>query len=385
MNEAVGGKQRVVALDLLRGAAVAGMILANGPGSWSHIYGPLEHAPWHGWTLTDMVFPTFLFSVGMAIGLSFPRALSSPDQRRTLWVRALRRAAALMALGLFLNLLPYFDVAHLRLPGVLQRIAVCYVLALAIVIGMGSRQSEGRTALRSGVIAAVIVGVLLLYWALLMLVPVPGIGTGRLDEAGNLAGWVDRTVLTVSHMWALGKDAAGQVVYDPEGLLSTLPATANVLFGVLATAAYRQGFTPLRIALVGAALLLLGTCLDPLLPINKRLWTSSFALVSSGFSFVLFALLAAVARSGVAPWLLTPLKIFGANAILAYMISELIAVFASLHLLPHGHTLQQWGFAQAQLLTSDLRLASLLCAVAILLLVLGLLAPLHRRAIHFRL
>jgi predicted acyltransferase len=380
-----GTRPRLVALDLLRGAAVAGMILANSPGSWAHGYAPLLHADWHGWTLTDMVFPTFLFSVGMAIGLSFPRSLSSAGERRLFWTRALRRVAALIGLGLLINALPTFDLAHLRLPGVLQRIALCYLCALALVVATARRDADGRTAVRDGAIAGAIVAILLLYWALLAFVPVPGFGPGRLDPTGNLSAWIDRVVLTVPHLWSEAVNDAGETVYDPEGLLSTLPAIANVLFGLLAVAAYRRGIAPTRLAVFGAVILLLGTWLHPLLPINKKIWTSSFVLVSSGFSVVLLALLIALSRSGSAQRAMTPLLVFGGNAILAFVLSQLLGVFGSLLLLAGGQTPQEWGFATALAMTGDAKLASLLCAVAILLLILAVLVPLHRRGIHLRL
>ncbi|WP_294393298.1 DUF5009 domain-containing protein [uncultured Sphingomonas sp.] len=380
-----GAKPRLVALDLLRGAAVMGMILANGPGSWSHAYRPLEHAEWNGWTLTDMVFPTFLFSVGVAIGLSFPRPLSTGEERRVFWARVLRRMAALIGLGLLLNALPFFDLAHLRLPGVLQRIALCYGLALLVLVGTARRDAEGRQAANVPAIGAAIAAILLAYWALMVLVPVPGFGAGRLDPAGNLAAWLDRTILTVPHLWSQGLDEAGRSVYDPEGLLGTVPALANVLFGVLATLAWRRGTTPPRLAVGGALLLLIGTWLDPVFPINKRIWTSSFALVSSGFSIVLLASLLSLVRSEAATRLLSPLKVFGGNAILAYVISQLLGVVGGLPILPGGATPQQWGFGVARQVAADPRLASLLCALAITGLVFAILLPLHRRMIHFRL
>jgi predicted acyltransferase len=386
MNQPEGGtRPRLVALDLLRGAAVAGMILANSPGSWAHGYAPLLHADWNGWTLTDMVFPTFLFSVGMAIGLSFPRPLSTSVEQRLFWTRALRRAAALIGLGLFINLLPYFDFPHLRLPGVLQRIALCYLAALALVVATARREADGRLAVRDGVVAGAIITILLLYWALLTFVPVPGFGAGRLDPTGNLTAWIDRTVLTVPHLWSEAVNEAGETVYDPEGLLSTVPAIANVLFGLLAVAAYRRGVAPTRLAVFGALILLLGTWLDPVFPINKKLWTSSFVLVSSGFAFVLLALLMALSRSSAALRAMVPLRVFGSNAILAFVLSQLLGVFGALRLLAGGQTPQEWGFATAFAMTGDARLASLMCAVAILLLILAVLVPLHRRGIHLRL
>jgi predicted acyltransferase len=381
-------KERLMALDALRGLAVAGMILATSPGSWSDAYAPLQHAHWNGATATDMVFPTFLFAVGMAIGLSFPRSLTRSDRGR-IWARLLRRMAALIALGLFLQLLPSFDVAHLRIPGILQRIALCYGLGVACAVATARERVGGHGNLNPAAIATVALALLAGYWLIMALVPLGGFGAGRYDPEGNLAAVVDRALFTVPHLWPYGTDAAGKVVYDPEGLLSTLPATVNVLIGMLAGQAWKS--TPDRrtlvlIAIGGAVLVGAGLLIDPIFPINKRIWTSSFALLSSGVSALMLALLAALSRLSAARVLFRPLLVLGSNAIAAFVLSQLLGVFSGLPLLRGGaETPQAWGYALAQGITPDPKFASLLCALAILALIIAVLWPLHRRAIHFRL
>ncbi|MBO9712425.1 heparan-alpha-glucosaminide N-acetyltransferase domain-containing protein [Sphingomonas sp.] len=395
------GTERWNALDALRGAAVAGMIIVTSPGDWNASYAPLRHAEWNGWTLTDMVFPTFLFSVGLALGLSFPRPLDRADARKALWIRVARRVIALVLLGLVLNALMEFGRSlwmpqasvpdTVRIPGILQRIALCYLLGVALIVATALRDADGRSRVNPIAISIAIAVALLLYWGLMMLVPVPGFGAGRLDPAGNLAGYVDRAIFTPPHLWWLGwATPGGPPVYDPEGLLSTLPATANLLFGVLAALEWRRApaRAPVRIAIAGAVLFAAGLAFDPLFAINKRIWTSSFALLSSGFSALLLAAFALALGSSLAERLSAPLRILGGNAILGFTLSIVLGVIGGMPLLHLGGkpaTPQAWGDGVALGIVPDPQLASLACAFAILALITLLIWPLHRRGIHFRL
>jgi predicted acyltransferase len=380
--------QRLVALDVLRGLAVAGMILSNSPGSWTLRYRQLDHAPWNGFTATDMVFPTFLFSVGMAVALAFPRPFSAADKARS-WSRLAKRALSLIALGLFLNFLGDLSLSHLRIPGILQRIGLCYALGTGLVLITLRRRGDGLAAINRGAVSAAILLLLAGYWALLRFVPVPGYGAGHLDPAGNLAAYVDRAVWTVPHLWPYGTDAAGAVVYDPEGLLSTLPATANLLFGMLAGAAWKQApeqRTAWLIGAAGAVLIVAGLLLDPVLPINKRIWTSSFALLSSGISAVVLAVLTVALESAAARTIAMPLRVLGGNAMLAFVLSILLGIFGGYAILRGGTlTPQGWGLEMAEKIIATPMLASLACAIAILALITAAIWPLHKRAIHWRL
>ncbi|MBW8745350.1 MAG: DUF1624 domain-containing protein [Sphingomonas sp.] len=380
--------QRLISLDALRGLAVAGMILANSPGSWTLRYEQLDHAPWNGFTATDMVFPTFLFSVGAAVALSFPRPFSAADKARA-WSKLIKRTLSLIALGLFLNFLAHLHLSTLRIPGILQRIGLCYAIGAGLVLLTARRRSDGLAAVNRGAVAAAIAVLLVGYWALLSFVPVPGYGAGHLDQAGNLAAYVDRMVWTVPHLWPYGTDAAGAVVYDPEGLLSTLPATANLLFGILAGTAWKRmpgERTALLIGGAGAVLIVAGLLLDPVFPINKRIWTSSFALFSSGVSAVLLCLLTFALESAAARTIATPLRVLGGNAMLAFVLSILLGIFGEYKILSGGtQTPQGWGLAVAEKVIAAPMLASLACAIAILALITALIWPLHKRAIHWRL
>ncbi len=176
--------ERLVSLDAFRGATMALMVLVNNPGDEKQTYAPLLHAEWHGWTITDVVFPSFLWIVGVAITLSFARRLAAGTPPERLFRQALRRAAILFALGLFIYGFPYFDLQTQRILGVLQRIAICYLIASAIYLKTGVR---GQIAWIGGLLGV--------YWLIMKLAPVPGVGAGRLDVEGNFAHYVDRIVL----------------------------------------------------------------------------------------------------------------------------------------------------------------------------------------------
>lgn len=397
-----GEGERLIALDVLRGLAVAGMILVVSPGDWGMTWSGLQHAAWDGWRLADMVFPTFLFSVGLAIALSFPRAFDLAA-RRLFWLRVGRRVLLLIVLGLALEATYNLslalggggpgqaDLGHLRLPGVLQRIALCYGLAVLAVVATG-RMATQRISLRPAPVAVVIVTVLIGYWLLLTFTPVPGYGVGRLDPEGNLGAFIDRAVFTPPHLWPLGwAEPGGPVVYDPEGLLSTLPATTNVLFGVLAghVVSTRAARAPLILASSGLGLFLIGLALDPVFVINKRIWTSSFALLSSGFSFMILAALMTVTGQRVIDTLSKPFRILGGNAIAAFVLSTLLGRLYGMPLLPSAEAVQRTpqGWLNARMLSvfGEPYWASFACAVLMVAVVTLILTPLHRRAIHIRL
>jgi predicted acyltransferase len=386
MGEAKPNRTRVEALDLLRGIAVAGMIIVVSPGNWAVTYAPLEHAEWNGWTPADLVFPTFLFCVGMAWALSFPRR---EEELPAVWRRTFRRTALLILIGLLLNALPCFDVGHLRFPGILQRIALCYLLTAALTL-LTARRRNGMLHVNAAAIGIAAVVVLLGYWAMLLLVPVPGFGAGQLDSLRSLPAWIDRSIFTTDHLWNQGTTEGAGVTYDPEGLLSTLGAVGNCLIGVLAAVAVQKlprHRSVVRCAIAGGALILLAYLIEPFLPINKRIWTSSFTLLTSGISLLLLSGLLLLPLRGVVAWLAWPLRVLGANAILAFVLSQLLGVIGSLAFLPSRHgavSPQGWGFGIATRLFADPRLASLACAVGILALILLAITPLHRRGVHLR-
>jgi predicted acyltransferase len=299
---------RLVSLDAFRGATIALMVLVNNAGSGRDSYRQLEHAAWHGWTLTDTVFPSFLWIVGVAITLSLGKRVAEGIPESKLLPGIARRAAILFVFGLAVYAFPAFDLGTQRVLGVLQRIAICYFAASLIFLYCGVR---GQILWIAGLLAA--------YWMMMTLIPVPGFGPGRLDVEGNFAHYVDQLVLG-RHNYANTK------TWDPEGIVSTLPAIATALFGVLAGHLLRlrrdlaERTTWMFVA--GSFLLLAGLISNAWLPINKKLWTDSFCLFMAGLDFTVFAIfLWIIDRQG---WRrpVQPLVIFGMNSIAIYMASE---------------------------------------------------------------
>ena len=310
-------KQRLVSLDVFRGLTIAGMVLVNNPGTWSHIYWPLEHAEWNGWTPTDLIFPFFLFIVGVAIPLAFGKRIERGDARRSLFLKVLYRSAIIFLLGEFLAGFPYFNLATIRIPGVLQRIAVCYLFAGIIYL---------TTRPRTTAIIAVLL--LVVYHVLMLHVAAPGYYAGDLSKEGSLASYIDRTVFG-SHVWRQA------VVYDPEGLLSTMGALATTLFGVLTGYLIRaKDKTPTeRVALMfiaGFACLIVGWCWNPWFPINKSLWTSSYVFFTAGLALEFLALCYwLIDIKGYKAWT-KPFVIFGVNAIVLFVGTGVMARLAGM-------------------------------------------------------
>src|SRR5271157_2642850 len=304
---------RVVSLDVFRGATIAAMILVNNPGS-SAAYWPLKHARWNGWTPTDVIFPFFLFIVGVSLVLSFESRLRRGDSRRSLVLHTVRRSATIFAIGLLLNGLPHFTLATWRVPGVLQRIAIAYLAAALITL-------YWRTNARIVWITSLLLG----YWALMRFVPVPGYGTPNVDipllhPNANLAAYVDRKLM-FGHLW--------EGTRDPEGVLSTLPAIATALCGVLTGEWLRsrrnQKQKAAGMLIAGVAGIGAGELWGVWFPINKNLWTSSYVFFTAGFAMVCLAICYWAADIKLyRGWWTKPFVIFGSNAIAAYVISEVL-------------------------------------------------------------
>ena len=304
--------KRLISLDAFRGATIIAMILVNNPGSWSAVYPQLRHAEWNGWTMTDWIFPFFLFTVGAVIPFSFARRMENRTPARQLYRHIGVRSAVMLCIGLFLNGFPYFDLSEIRIPGVLQRIAVCYGIASVIFLKSTNR---GRVWW--------IVGLLSGYWLILQFIPVPGIGPGVYEPGKNLSNYIDSLFLA-GHAW---KETAP---WDPEGILSTLPAIATVLFGSLTGHLLRSDKSKeektARMFVAGTLLLLLGAILDMWLPINKKLWTSSFAVFTAGWANICLAMCFWFFDVKGYTRYARPLVIYGMNAIAVYAAADIVAV-----------------------------------------------------------
>ncbi|MBV8520092.1 MAG: DUF5009 domain-containing protein [Acidobacteria bacterium] len=354
-------RPRLVALDVFRGATIAAMLLVNDPGTWSAVWWPLDHAEWHGWTPTDLIFPFFLFIVGVTTGLSRkePRAI-------------LRRGALIFLCGLLLNWFPFYwwgkmppgatlgdrivhRVEHLRYLGVLQRIGIVYTIA-ALIAWRASRR----------VMIAIVIAILLGYWAILSL--------GPLEPPGaTIAAQVDRAVLGEHHIWSISE------TWDPEGPLSTLPAIATALLGVLVTPWIRERNVKL-LTIGGIAGLAIGQAWHFVFPINKNLWTSSFVVFTAGFACVLLALcIYCIDIRGWRGWT-KPFVVYGVNPLILFVGSGLMARLLGLIKI-HGRALQPLSYELTFKPYFEPHLASFLWGMTFVLFWLAVAWELYRRNI----
>lgn len=442
---------RILSLDVFRGMTIAGMVLVNNPGTWSSIYGPLKHAEWHGLTPTDWIFPFFLFIVGVAIPIALSKRIEE-GITSSVYRKIISRALVIFGLGLAISATPFFQfsatdapdvvkmliwllmtaallslllrkfkiaivlivvsiagiiamniagynvvptsVGTMRIPGVLQRIAVCYLVVSIIYVHTSWKQ-------QLGIASALLLG----YWALMTLVPVPGCEVTTIDDkACNLAAWVDRTILSENHMWRSAK------VFDPEGILSTLPAIATTLSGVLAgtwlmmssKGQVTSGRTDDRSLITrqpslnaasglfffGTILLAIGYIWNSYFPMNKSLWTSSYVLVTSGLALLtLAACYWLIDIKGYKKWA-WPFIVFGVNALPLFVFSGIMARMMGAYRVagPEGQPVstQKWIFDNVYLSIAQPIDASLLYAISFILVWLFLMWLLYRKQIFIR-
>jgi len=377
--------ERLVSLDVYRGLTIAAMILVTDPGTYSAVYWPLLHAPWNGWTPTDMIFPSFLFISGVAMTFSFAARTERGETRGQLAVHLVWRAALLIGIGLVLNGFPLFHLKTLRIPGILQRIALCYLGGGLLYLACNAKTRRTRISILAGVILAILAG----YWALLKLVPVPGFGAGRLDSLGSLPAYIDRAILGINHLWAYGLTPGYGVTYDPEGILSTFPALTLLLAGILIGEWLRTEPSPVKKALailaVGIFLLLAGRLLDHLLPMNKRIFTTTFALFSMGFGMIAFSVCYWIVDLLRWRWWTAPALVFGTNAIFAFALSTIItSLFDLIRVGGERLTIHAWGYSHLFLPWLSPVHASLAYALVIVGLNLAIVSVLYRRRIFLR-
>ncbi|MFF5383748.1 acyltransferase family protein [Pedobacter suwonensis] len=317
-------KQRLLSLDFFRGLTVAAMILVNNPGSWGHIYAPLEHAEWNGCTPTDLIFPFFLWIVGVSIAFAMSNSKADHSTHQKTIIKAVKRGIILYLLGFFLAIFGKIIGAlttdstiveafkTVRLLGVLQRIGIVFIISSIIFIKFSNKT-----------IFKTLIVVLAVYWALMTFIPVPGVGYPNLEKETNLAAWIDRGILTEAHTWASSK------TWDPEGILSTLPATGTCLFGILVGVWMRRKDVdnPTKVAWLfttGIVAVILGLLWDLQFPINKSLWTSSFVLYTGGLASIGLALCYWIIDVQGYKKFTTPFVVYGVNAITVFFLAGLM-------------------------------------------------------------
>ncbi|HWK07442.1 MAG TPA: heparan-alpha-glucosaminide N-acetyltransferase domain-containing protein [Puia sp.] len=344
------GGGRLLSLDIFRGITIAAMITVNDPGIEERVYAPLEHAKWNGFTPTDLVFPSFIFIAGVSVALSYSGQTAKGISRGIMIRKTLRRAFLLFTIGVLLSILPYFDYANYRIPGVLQRIAIVYTACALLFLYTGWKT-------QAWLFAILLTG----YWLAMTLVPVPGYGHTLLEPGRNLAAWLDAIVIP-GRLW--------QGSWDPEGVLSTLPAIASGIAGMLTGQLLLTGLSAERkilgLFLAGFLAYLLSLGWNTCFPINKNLWTSSFVLHTAGLdSMILASLYFIVDLLGYKRWSKWAL-VFGSNAITAYLVAEAFGDLLTIHWgdRQKGFCLQEWIIGKMLPTGISPELLSLLWALA---------------------
>lgn len=369
------GQTRLVSLDVFRGMTIAGMVLVNNPGTWDAIYPPLEHAPWHGITPTDFIFPFFLFIVGVAIPLALSKRIEE-GLTSDVYLKIFRRSLLIFLLGSFLHLFPYFDFGNWRIPGVLQRIAVCYLITSLIFLHTNWKQ-----------LTIISVILLLFYWLLITIVPVPGCDLTTIDDkACNIAAYLDRTIFGLNHIWKQAK------VYDPEGLLSTIPAVVTTISGVLTGIWLKTKRSDLEkvsgLFFFGLLLIVVGWCWNPFFPFNKALWTSSYVLYTSGLALCFLGFCYyLIDIKGYKTWT-KPFVIFGVNALALFIGSGLMERIMGIIKVTGANgketNLQDWIYTTVFVPLADDKTSSLMFAVSFILVWLFLMWLLYRKRIYIK-
>ncbi len=378
--------KRYLAVDVLRGLTIAFMILVNNNGDERVAFWALKHAAWNGFTPTDLVFPTFLFLVGASIVFSTESRLGRGVTRASLFAHTVRRAVIIFLLGLLVNGFPFFHLATMRYYGVLPRIALCYLIVGSLYLVMrrpeGSAAGQPMVADKVGLLVVCLLG----YYLIMRFVPVPGFGVpGRdiplLDHDANLVAWLDRHIFSARHLY--------EGTRDPEGLLSTIPALGTTLIGVLVGLFLRSSSRTdkgkaLVLALAGLSSLVLGLLWNPLFPINKKLWTSSYVLFAGGWSLLLLAAFWYLVQARGYRRGTGALLVFGTNAITAYVLSEILGPALSYVMVaPHVNVLL-WVYRHLAAVIPSPAFASLAYSLLYVLVCWLLVLPLYRKKIFIK-
>ena len=368
-------KQWLLSLDFFRGLTVAAMILVNNPGDWEHVYATLEHSKWNGCTPTDLIFPFFIFMIGVSIVYAFGSKKDDETLHKQIILKALKRSITIYMIYVAIHFLFTFNFHHFRILGVLPRIAIVFFISVIIYVKANFKQWLWIFSI-----------ILIVYCLLMTVVPVPGYGYAILEPGKNLAAWLDNIILTPNHMWS------GTKTWDPEGILSTLPAVGTCLFGMMVGTTLKR--TDKTEAEKVAWLLSFATfsvmaalIWNNWFPINKALWTSSFVLYTGGL---------ATAGLTISYWLIdvqqrkkyiTPFVAYGTNAITAYVAADIVlAVLGWIHVSLHGKTvnLQEYLYQTIFVPNSSPINASLVGAITYVLILLVPMLILYKKKIFIK-
>ncbi|MBK7105575.1 MAG: DUF5009 domain-containing protein [Ignavibacteriae bacterium] len=307
---------RLASIDAFRGATIAGMIIVINPGSWKYIYPPLRHADWHGLTLADLVYPFFLFIVGVSIVFSFSKILEQNTSKKSIYLKIIKRTVLLFLLGMFINTFPGFDIINIRIMGVLQRIALCYLIVSVIFL---------NTKLPTQIFLSILF--LFIYWAIMEWVFIPEVGYGFFEKGKNAAAYLDKFLLH-GHMGYYEK------MGEPEGFVSTLPSLSTTMFGLFAGYYLKKNKSPNKTIFAflffGILGVLLGLFWSIWLPINKHLWTNSYTLLTTGLALIVYSLFYYLIDVLNYKKIVKPFIVFGVNAILVYVLSIVVAKLINL-------------------------------------------------------
>jgi len=369
-----GNSSRLLSLDIFRGITMFGMILVNNLGYFSaDYYNPIMHAKWNGWTFADLIFPFFLFIVGVSMTFSFSKRIEQGDSRKKLMIQVLKRASLLFLLGLIVNGFPKFNLSSIRIMGILPRIALCYAICSLIYFNF---RLKGQVIIASAI--------LVLYFIIMVFIPVPGHGAGMLETPGsNWAQFIDN-ILLKGHMQ--------RPDFESKGVLSTFPAVVITLFGIMA-GQYLRTDRPAyekisNLYFLGFTGLIAGVIWDVWFPINQSLWTSSLVVLTSGVSLIVFATCYLLADIKKITWWTKPFVIFGTNALLAYFCSTVFSRILDLIKLDQingtqisiktfiTNSIAPWASHQNRML---------FFAILYILFWLGILSVLHKKKIFFKL
>ena len=369
----MGTTKRILSVDIFRGLTIVAMILVNNPGTWGAIYPPLKHAEWHGLTPTDLIFPFFLFIVGMSITFAYSKK-KEYGIGLDVYKKIIARTLKLIFLGLFLAAFtlqfPFIkDLSELRLPGVLQRIGIVFFIASILFLHFNWK-------VLLGIFSAILIG----YWLLMTQIPING-ELPLLTKESNLASVVDLKVLTVNHMW--------KKLYDPEGLLSTIPAVATTILGIflgliLLNKNKEKWQKLVQFIIIGIVALIVGYIWGIYFPLNKALWTSSYVLVTGGWASLVFALIYFVADILNHETWGKPAIIFGSNAITVFFMSGVIARLFGMIKLSNGKSIHANLYEIVTSIVSIPKLSSLIYAVFVILFYYLVALFLYRKKIFIK-